>query len=54
MRGFMESDKPKVGIFWYDYVNNILFGVQKGDVELYLNQGNSVTFPKLHKTYWQV
>ncbi len=53
MRGFMESDKPKVGIFWYDYVNNILFGVQKGDVELYLNQGNSVTFPKLHKTYWQ-
>ena len=33
MRGFMDSGNPKVGIFWYDYVNNILFGVEKGDVE---------------------
>ena len=53
MKGFMESDNPKVGIFWYDYVNNVLFGVEKGDVELYLNQGKSITYPKLHKTYWQ-
>ncbi len=53
MRGFMESDNPKVGIFWYDYANNILFGVEKGDVELFLTQGKRVTYPKLHKTYWQ-
>lgn len=53
MRGFMVSDNPKVGIFWYDYTQNILFGVEKGDVELYMTQGNIVTYPKLHKTYWQ-
>ena len=53
MRGFMDSGKPKVGIFWYDYTNNLLFGVEKGDVELYLTQGDMVTYPKLHKTYWQ-
>lgn len=53
MRGFMDSGNPKVGIFWYDYVNNILFGVEKGDVELYMTQGDMVTYPKLHKTYWQ-
>ena len=53
MRSFMDNGKPKLGIFWYDYNNNILFGVEKGDAELYTNQGNIATFPKLHKTYWQ-
>lgn len=53
MKGFMDNGKPKVGIFWYDYINNILFGVEKGDVELYTNQGSNITYPKLHKTYWQ-
>lgn len=53
MKGFMDNGKPKVGIFWYNYADNILFGVEKGDVELYTNQGNIITYPKLHKTYWQ-
>ena len=53
MKGFMDNGKPKVGIFWYDYINNVLFGVEKGDAELFTNQGNIVTYPKLHKTYWQ-
>lgn len=53
MKGFMDNGKPKVGIFWYNYNDNILFGVEKGDAELYTNQGNQITYPKLHKTYWQ-
>ena len=53
MKGFMDNGNPKVGIFGYNYIDNILFGVEKGDVELYTNQGNIITYPKLHKTYWQ-
>ncbi|MCQ2146003.1 MAG: type II toxin-antitoxin system YoeB family toxin [Bacteroidales bacterium] len=53
MRRFMDNGKPKLGIFWYDYEQNILFGVQKGDAELYADQGSLSTYPKLHKTYWQ-
>ena len=53
MKGFMDNGNPKVGIFWYDYNNNNLFGVEKGDVELYANQGKQITYPKLHRTYWQ-
>ena len=39
MRTFMCSDKPKVGVFWYDFVNNSLFGVEKGEVDIYLTCG---------------
>lgn len=53
MQSFMDDEKPKLGIFWYDYKNNVLFGVEKGDAELYANQGKVSTYPKLHKTYWQ-
>ena len=53
MKGFMNNEKPKVGIFWYNYADNTLFGVEKGDAELYADQGNIITYPKLHKTYWQ-
>lgn len=53
MKGFMNNENPKVGIFWYNYADNTLFGVEKGDVELYNDQGNIITYPKLHKTYWQ-
>lgn len=53
MKGFMNNENPKVGIFWYNYVDNTLFGVEKGDAELYNDQGNIITYPKLHKTYWQ-
>jgi hypothetical protein len=53
MKGFMNNEKPKVGIFWYNYADNTLFGVEKGDAELYTDQGKIITYPKLHKTYWQ-
>lgn len=53
MRQFIDNGKPKLGIFWYDHKNNTLFGVEKGDAELYAGQGRLSTFPKLHKTYWQ-
>lgn len=53
MRGFFETDKPKVGIFWYDYVNNTLFGVEKDDADKYATERGWGTLPKLHKTYWQ-
>jgi len=53
MQGFMDNGKPKLGIFWYNYVDNSLFGVEKGDAELYINGEKIATYPKLHKTYWQ-
>lgn len=53
MKGFLDNGKPKLGIFWYDYRSNVLFGVEKGDAELYVGSGRMATLPKLHKTYWQ-
>jgi len=53
MKRFMDDGKPMLGIFWYDYASNRLFGVEKGDAELYSTQGRLSTYPKLHKTYWQ-
>lgn len=53
MRRFMDDGRPKLGIFWYDYVGNVLFGVEKGDARLYSSQGRLSTYPKLHKTFWQ-
>lgn len=52
MRDFFEDDKPQLGIFWLDPINMVLFGVQKGDADYYIN-ANHNTYPKLHKTYWQ-
>lgn len=49
----MDNGRPKLGIFWYNYADNVLFGVEKGDAELYKSQGRLATYPKLHKTYWQ-
>lgn len=53
MSGFADDGKSKVGIFWYDPADNALFGVGKGSVDLYKDQGRVVTYPKLHWTYWQ-
>lgn len=53
MRRFLDNGRPKLGIFWYNYADNVLFGVEKGDAELYKAQGRLATYPKLHKTYWQ-
>lgn len=53
MKRFMDNGRPKLGIFWYNYIDNVLFGVEKGDAELYASQGRLSTYPKLHKTYWK-
>lgn len=52
MRGFFDNGKPQVGIFWYDYTNNKLFGVQKDDADKYAEKDKIGTLHKLHKTYW--
>lgn len=52
MRGFMDDGKPQVGIFWYDYAKNTLFGVQKDDADKYISDHGIDTIHKLHKDYW--
>lgn len=38
MRGFANTGRPQVGIFWYDYAHNTLFGVQKDDADRYVDE----------------
>ena len=52
MSKFFESDRPQLGIFWFNPVQFSLFGVGKMDAEECLAQ-NHLTYPKLHKTFWQ-
>ena len=52
MRGFFDDGKPQVGIFWYDYAHNTLFGVEKDDADKYIEERGAGTLHKLHKTYW--
>lgn len=52
MSKFFESDKPQLGIFWFNPVSFQLFGVLKMDAEECLAEGH-LTYPKLHKTFWQ-
>ena len=52
MSGFFDDGKPQVGIFWYDYAHNTLFGVQKDDADKYIENKGIGTLHKLHKTYW--
>ena len=53
MSAFFDDGKPQVGIFWYDYAHNTLFGVQKDDADKYIEERGIGTLHKLHKTYWQ-
>ena len=53
MSPFLDNGKPKLGIFWYDVVNQSLFGVEKMDAELATFVNGRATISKLHKTYWQ-
>ena len=53
MSSFLDNGKPKLGIFWYDVVNQSLFGVEKMDAELATFVNGRATISKLHKTYWQ-
>lgn len=50
---FLDNGKEKVGIFWYDIGNQVLFGVEKDDAEKYVKRKGDGTLGKLHKTYWQ-
>lgn len=52
MRKFFESEKPQLGIFWFNPEKWFLFGVSKMDADECLSQ-NHTTYPKLHKTFWQ-
>ena len=53
MRTFMDSDKPKVGIFWYDFVNKSLFGVSKIEVEYLSAEGDIIKYSQTHEIYWE-
>ena len=50
---YLDNGAPKVGIFWYDIGNRVLFGVEKDDAEKYIPSTGQGTLGKLHKTYWQ-
>ena len=52
MMEFFDDEKPQVGIFWYDYQHNTLFGVMKDDAERYIKDEGAGTLTKLHKSYW--
>ena len=52
MAKFFESDRPQLGIYWFNPVRFSLFGVLKMDAEECLAMGH-LTYPKLHKTFWQ-
>ena len=38
MSKFYDDETPKVGIFWYDLKNKVLFGVEKDDVEFKVDE----------------
>ena len=53
MRTFMDSDNPKVGIFWYDFVNKSLFGVSKIEAESLSAEGDIIKYSQTHEIYWE-
>ncbi len=53
MRTFVDSDKPKVGIFWYDFVNKSLFGVSKIEAESLSAEGDIIKYSQTHEIYWE-
>lgn len=52
MMDFFDNGKPQVGIFWYDFKHNSLFGVKKEDADKCIQEKGYGTIAKLHKTYW--
>ena len=52
MKKFFESDAPQLGIFWFNPASFSLFGVSKMDAKQCVSEGH-LTYPKLHKTFWQ-
>lgn len=53
MKSMAESDKPQVGIFWFDRDSFELFGVHKRDAELTpIDSSGRRIFNKLHYQVW--
>ena len=50
---YLDNGKAKVGIFWYDIGNQVLFGVEKDDAEKYVKKRGDGTLGNLHQSYWQ-
>ena len=51
---FDNQEDPKVGIFWYDEVNDELFGVTAVYAhELFFNNRERKTIGMLHKNWWK-
>jgi len=53
MQDFLTPENPKVGIFWFDYKKEELFGVEKTEITPELLKKKFFTHPKLHRNYWQ-
>ena len=53
MSQFFDDGKPKVGVFWFNYIQNTLFGVQKFNADKYVNALEFNTLLNLYKAYWQ-
>ena len=55
MQKFADKEaEPQVGIFWYDALNDELFGVSKIDVSnAKANKSGLKTVDLLHKTFWR-
>lgn len=53
MENFLAPEIPKLGIFWYDYKREQLFGVEKQEVTDEQMKRGMHTLPKLYRTYWQ-
>ena len=53
MENFLSPETPKLGIFWYDYTKEQLFGVEKRDATEIEMKSGLHTLEKLHRTYWQ-
>lgn len=53
MKSLAESDKPQVGIFWFDKNEFELFGVHKSDADSVTpdSSGRRI-YPKLHYQLW--
>ena len=52
MENFLSPEQPKLGIFWYDYRKEQLFGVEKREISEDDMKGIH-TLEKLHRTFWQ-
>lgn len=53
-----KDDGPKVGIFWYDRTNNVLFGVRSHLASSYTKPNASTEFgciscPEMHEDVWK-